>query len=187
MTRVGVELRLRPCAPLDEGGEGDARLVFAWRNDPETRAASFHQEPKAWDDFRAKHERMIEIDPAPPVLALRDGKAVGFLRFEAAVLDGFEAPTAAISINVAPEARGQGAGAAMLRLADRYAAAHGVSTLYAEARLENDRSARAFLSAGYRDLGTAEKLVEDTGERVAIRCFARALDICAAASSGPSA
>lgn len=156
------------CRPV----EADARQVMAWRNDAETLAMSFHRAPKVWEAFWPEFRTAYFRDLPAPRFALFRGKRVAFLRFRPAMHPrGLAGSTVDISIMVASEARGQGLGTAVLRAVADTLAADGVDSILAEVREENAASLRIFGGAGYDDLGPAEKLIEDTGERARVRRF----------------
>jgi len=160
------------CRPV----EGDARQVMAWRNDTETLAMSFHRAPKVWDAFWPEFRSTYFRDPPPSLFALLDGKRIAFLRFRpAAHPRGLVGTTVDISIMVAPEARGQGLGTAVLNAVAGELSVLGIDSVVAEIRAENAVSLKAFAAADYEELGPAEKLIEDTGERARIHRFVRDL------------
>ncbi|MGH6995012.1 MAG: GNAT family N-acetyltransferase [Stellaceae bacterium] len=154
------------CRPVEDA----ARQVMAWRNDVETLAMSFHCAPKVWDAFWPEFRSAYFRDPPPPLFALLDGKRIAFLRFRpVAHPRGFAGTTVDISIIVAPEARGQGLGTAVLVAVGGELSALRIDSVLAEVREENSASLKAFGAAGYDDLGPTEKRVEDTGEQARVR------------------
>ena len=149
------------CRPV----EADARLAMEWWNDPVTLRMSFHRSPKNWGTFWPTYLATYATEAPAPVFALLDGQRVAFLRFgpceHPARLAGHSIE---ISINVAAAFRGKGLGPRILAAAVEHVAAHGVESVCAEVRSENDASLKAFLAAGFSDLGEREKRVTDTGE-----------------------
>ena len=139
-------LRLRPATP------DDARVVFAWANDPGSREASFTTTTIAWDEHRAWFEAQLERRDRNPLLATLDAKPVAFVRLDARPGAPDECT---ISINVAPAARGRGLGVASLKAATRQAARLGFARIHALIRPENAASRRAFARAGYVPAGDA--------------------------------
>lgn len=135
---MSARLRLRPAQ------EEDRDLIFAWANDPQTRAASFQRDPIdhathcAW--FVASLER---ADRRLFVLMVGDANAA-LLR-----LDLGAPGEATVSINLAPDWRGQGLGAPALALLEAEARGLGARRLIAYIRAENAASLRAFARAGY--------------------------------------
>lgn len=133
---------LRPATPAD------VDRVYAWANDPITRASSFssaeipYAEHVAW--FNQQLERgdrnlliaSIAKDPPHPIAVIRLDRAA-------------EQGICVISINVAPEARGRGLGIAALEAANACAAELGFSQIQALIRPDNHASVRAFTRAGY--------------------------------------
>jgi RimJ/RimL family protein N-acetyltransferase len=81
----------------------DAEILFQWRNDPLTRAMSRNADPVSWEaHIRWLTERLARTEPH--LYIAETSAPVGTFR-----LDGDE-----ISYTVAPEARGNGIGLAML-------------------------------------------------------------------------
>ena len=113
----------------------DARLLYEWRNDPQTRASSINSEPIAWDTHVAWLARRLDRDEPHLYLAEVDGVLVGTFR-----LDGDE-----ISYSIAPDSRGKGLAQQMLAMAsERFGAK------IALVKKSNAASARAAEKAGHR-------------------------------------
>lgn len=130
-----MALTLRP-ATLD-----DARAIWAWRNEPAARQASRQTAEITWEDHQAWFE---------PALATRimlvaevDDRAVGMVR-----LDPSDAGWR-VSINLAPEVRGQGLGQPLLAAA----LGHAPGPFLAEIRHGNMASERIFLACGFKKVG----------------------------------
>ena len=134
----GGDVTLRPARPED------ARRVWHWRNDPETRRASLDSAPiplathEAW--FReslARRDRRLYI-------VLEGGQEGGVIRLD--IRDG----EAEVSIHLAPERRGRGLGAAALRVAATEAfSSIGLERLVAVVKADNHASRKAFLAAAF--------------------------------------
>lgn len=126
----------------------DVDVTFAWANDPETRAQSFHSSPIE----RSEHERWLRssLDGERRVLfiAESDGQPVGVLR-----LDRSSPGQAEIGITIAPARRGQGLAALLLRAGLERARELRLTLLVALIRPENARSIRSFLRAGFLPAG----------------------------------
>lgn len=120
----------------------DAALLFAWANDPETRVQSFNSDPIPWDGHVAWLGRVL-ADPARVVWLLCDPVPVASIRFDA------EVGRAVVSVQVAPERRGNGYGARVVAEASAlYVTATG-RTIDAEIKPGNTASVRTFERAGY--------------------------------------
>lgn len=122
----------------------DAARLLAWRNDPETRARSLDGEVVA----PAAHEAWLAralASPTRAVLVAEEGGApVGTVRLDDGAHGALE-----VSLTVAPEARGRGLGAALLRAAEDAARARGGVRLTATIKHDNAASILAFKRAGY--------------------------------------
>ena len=152
--------------------EADARLVMTWRNDPDTLAASFHSAPKVWDEFWPEYRDDYFATAVPPVFALADGVAIGFLRFEPVRASGVGGVTVDISINLDPARRGQGLGRAVLTAAQDYLSSQGVDAILAAIKPDNSASIAAFADAGFRHVSSATKQIADTGETHPVELYA---------------
>lgn len=138
----------------------DAKLLFAWTNDPITRKNSFSREPILWENHVKWLEKKL-VDENCLFLILEDkidhGKvACGTirydLRFDKEVL---------ISYSIAPEQRGKGYGEAIVRLGEAEAKkAFGDITLVAEVKQENEASKKCFERNGY--------VLKETNDREAV-------------------
>src|SRR5262249_6245706 len=136
---MSSRVRLRPARVVD------ARQLRDWRNEAETRAASFDSTPIAWES----HVRWLEgklADPNVRVLIATDesGEDVGFVRLDA---DG---DAAEISVSIDRSHRGRGIGTQVIREAATFALAElGVRWVVAHIKSGNTRSIRAFTGAGF--------------------------------------
>jgi RimJ/RimL family protein N-acetyltransferase len=133
--------------------EGDADRLRAWRNDPVTRESSFSQGEIGAEEHAHWLARKL-ADPQTAIwIAQAAGEPVGQVR-----LDRLGDTTAAeVDIAVAPECRGRGHAATILRLAalearDRLA----VDRLEARVKAGNEASARSFRGAGFTELEAEE-------------------------------
>lgn len=149
-----ARLRLRPATRADRD------LLWRWRNDPDTRRASFDAE----EIPRERHARWLE-----------DTLARADRRLYVAVLDGTDVATARldiagreaeVSLTVAPEQRGRGVGAQVLEALAREAAAGlAIFRLIARVRPENAASRRAFERAGFHLVEAGESLTLARAQR----------------------
>lgn len=132
-------LRLR-CA-----GHEDARLVFDWRNDPETRAASHETDEIPWP----VHELWwkASLGRADRVLLIGEdawGRPVGLIRFDA------REGRWLVGVQIAPERRGQGWGRELLAAGiERMTDKRGAYRFTAEIKPDNEASRRLFAACGF--------------------------------------
>ena len=130
--------------------EEDCALLYAWRNDPETRRQSFHTEEIAYPEHETWFSAML-ADPAVRGFILEeDGKPVGQFRIRPA--EGTE-HIGEISFAVAPGERGRGLGTRILAEAEE-ALRHerpAFRTLLGRVKESNPASRKAFLRNGYRE------------------------------------
>jgi len=142
----------RGCVNLRPARVSDAEHLFAWRNDPQTRRFAFRSEALVWADHLAWLERRL-ADPDTAILVAEEGNvAVGQIRFDR------QADVAAIHIVIAPDARGRGIGASLLRLAAS-ACPFPVERLRAEVVPANAASLAAFAKAGFDEVARDARAV----------------------------
>lgn len=98
-----ADITLRP-ATAD-----DAKRLFDWRNDPETRASSGDTREIGWVEHVAWLDRTLTNTARRLYIGEADGRAIGTVRADRAD-GGWE-----LSWTVAPEARGRGFGRTMVR------------------------------------------------------------------------
>jgi len=178
--------RLRPIRRDEE----DARLIFAWRNDPMTRAHSFRGEEKSWSDFWPDYLANYFDAGVPAAQIVMEGEApVGFVGFERARLAPENAGAVEISINIAPDHRHRGLGRRSLAEAAALLRTAGWREVHALVKPDNAASLRLFAAAGYADRGPARVAVEGVEFPVEVRRFVlplRAGGRCARAGLSPT-
>jgi L-amino acid N-acyltransferase YncA len=134
-------IHLRPAT------SADSELLWLWRNDPVTRAASRTSEPIAWADHTTWLAAVLAGSTRHLFIAEAGGEPVGVVRFDALPVKASEFE---ISINVRPDARGSGAGRAILSAACAdFAAEHGAAQIHATVHQSNAASRRLFESCGF--------------------------------------
>lgn len=125
----------------------DAALLLTWANDPDTRAASFHDERIAPDEHAAWLIRTLTLPTRRLFIGMLGDAPIGQVRLDAAD-DG----QAEVGISIAPERRGQGLGAGLLAAAveaGRRDRQLGVERFVARVRVGNEASIRLFEGAGF--------------------------------------
>lgn len=126
----------------------DGDLLLAWRNDPETQAASRSTAPVSEEE----HSRwmMMHVAQGYPqhlvLIAEDDHHRIGVVRFDA---DRRDVMSFEVGITIAPEYRGQGFSPNVLRQACSYM---GEFTLNAEVRRESTISRKLFERCGFEEI-----------------------------------
>jgi UDP-2,4-diacetamido-2,4,6-trideoxy-beta-L-altropyranose hydrolase len=139
-----------PTVHLRASHREDRGLLWAWVNDPDSRASAFRTGPIPWPEHAAWHDRVLRDGAVLQWIAVAGGVPVGQVRFD---LHGDEAR---VDVAIAPECRGRGLAPVLLRLGvDALVRARGPHRVLAEVRVENEPSLRAFARAGFREEGTA--------------------------------
>jgi RimJ/RimL family protein N-acetyltransferase len=123
----------------------DCGAIHSWRSDEQTRSFSHDSRPIPYEiherwfrDALANPERIMLIGEAK-------GSAVGILRYD------LQQERAIVSINLAPEWRGRGLGARLLRIGTEWMRCHypAVREIRAEVLYQNKASHAVFADAGY--------------------------------------
>lgn len=142
-----IRVELRPA------GQEDCRRIWLWRNDPETRRASFESSPIPFETHEAWFQAALGSRDRRLYVILVGGVESGVVRLDVA---GQEAE---VSIHLAPEWRSRGVGPAALRaLADLAFHALGLERLLASIKPDNRASLAAFQKAGFALAGEGEVL-----------------------------
>ncbi len=137
-----VAVTLRPA------GQEDCRRVWLWRNDEETRRASFDSSPIPFETHEPWFRESLRRPDRKIYVVLTDGQPAGAARLD------LSDNQALVSLHLAPEWRGRRIGPAALRaLTDLAFEALGVDRLLAFVKLENTRSLSAFEQAGFVRMG----------------------------------
>lgn len=122
----------------------DAALLLRWRNDEATRNAAFRSEVVASDEHAEWLRRKLD-DPSSAIwVAERETVAVGQVRIDRTAESEGE-----VDITVAPDARGNGYAAEILRLAGQAVAGLDIIALVAWVKDQNLASRGAFRKAGF--------------------------------------
>jgi RimJ/RimL family protein N-acetyltransferase len=129
--------------------EADCRLLFEWTDDAAARAASFHSAAISWEEHAHWFtERLQDPDSVIYIGENVAGEPVGLVRFK---IDG---DCAVLSVNVAPEFRGEGWGRELIAFSTRVLVrASSVRRIDAFVKPDNHASVRLFETSGFRRVG----------------------------------
>lgn len=134
----------------------DEQRLLAWRNDPQTRAASFDEGEVSAEEHGRWLRRKLGDESCTILVGEVGGEVVGVVRF-----DRDDATIAEVSVIVAPAARGRGMGVLLLRSAVREAQRQlGIESFRARVKEGNRRSLGAFAAAGFTTYADADGVVE---------------------------
>lgn len=139
-------IHLRPAAA------DDSEDVLRWRNDPVTRANSFHSEEISPEEHQRWFSQTLQRSDRLLLIGIVNAEKIGVVRFDLA------GDSAEINLNLAPEARGRGLGTALIVAGSSYLLQQhpAIVKIYAKIKRENLASIRAFEKAGYRLLAGGE-------------------------------
>lgn len=118
----------------------DAERLFAWRNDPATRAASRNTQTMEFAEHRAWLEKSLAMSWRHIFIAEVDGTPVGTVRTDEGLRD------TEVSWTVAPEFRGKGHGRMMVKTV----VAQTPGPLTADVKIGNASSLHLAEAAGFR-------------------------------------
>lgn len=93
----------------------DARRLWRWANDPDTRRWSFSSNPIPWDEHVGWLQRVLADPDRLLLIGYDDWGEVGTVRFDV------DEDQSKVSITIAPECRGEGIARPLLDAALRYA------------------------------------------------------------------
>jgi len=132
----------------------DLFLLFEWANDPLVRANSFNREPIAFPTHCEWFKRALnDVNCLLLIVHEVGGVPIGQARFKRVA--GVEAE---ISMSLAAEWRGRGVGAHAIAVATAEASVRlKLVKVHAFVKTDNEPSRRAFLRAGYEEIGPAER------------------------------
>jgi UDP-2,4-diacetamido-2,4,6-trideoxy-beta-L-altropyranose hydrolase len=125
----------------------DARLLWRWANDPDTRAASFTSEPIPYPDHVQWLRDRLADRSCVLLIGWNSAGPLGQVRFA-----GREAE-AEVSVSVAPEHRGTVGGLLLERAIRRFRRLSPRVDLVARVKIDNEPSRRLFEGAGFRLAG----------------------------------
>lgn len=144
MEMTGERIVFRPAI------KEDCSLIFQWANDPETRAASFSQEPISLEEHIQWYKNKLLDANCIFLIALdNENRPIGQVRFD---LDSTEAV-----MNVSMDAgnRGKGLGKlVILKAADELFGRKDVSRINAFIKPNNMKSTKSFEFAGFKFVGS---------------------------------
>ena len=122
----------------------DARLIFDWSNDPETRTNSFNSEPIEWNGHLSWFEKRIKNEDIILIFEV-DSVPIGMVRF---YLDENEAT---IGVIVCPLQRGKGYGSKIIALGSTiFSEKHPATHIHAFIKKENIGSIKSFEKANFK-------------------------------------
>jgi L-amino acid N-acyltransferase YncA len=120
--------------------------------------ATFETTAPEWSDWDSTHL------PAPRLVAVSRGWVVGWAALSPVSARPAYRGVAEVSVYVAEDQRGQGVGSALLRRLIEESEAAGIWMLQAAVFPENVDSVRLHVQAGFREVGTRERLGQLNGE-----------------------
>jgi RimJ/RimL family protein N-acetyltransferase len=120
----------------------DAKLLFDWANDLDTRSNSFNTEMIAWETHLSWLQKKLKEANRSFYLFIQDNEPVGVVRFETS-------NEIVIGITVAPMHRGKGLGSLMIRMACARFHKKNNADIHAYIKKRNIQSQKSFEKAGF--------------------------------------
>ncbi len=136
--------------PMTEKHWDAARVIYA--EGIATGNATFETEVPSWQDWDAHHLQ------AGRLVAQSAGDVLGWAALSAVSRRHVYRGVAEVSVYIAGRARGQGIGAALLAALIAESERNGIWTLQAVIHAENSISIRVHQKAGFRMVGTRERI-----------------------------
>ncbi len=135
----------------------DLKNIFLWRNDPISCEQSLGNKPISWKDHKLWFERVFNSKEHCLLMCFSEvlQANVGVVRFD------IVKSNAVVSINLAPNVRGQGLGRLCLSMAiDRFSELfEEVCSLTATVRSSNEASLRLFRHVGFEEIKETRGLI----------------------------
>jgi len=133
---------------LRAAGKEDCNDIFNWANDPDTRKASFSGSAINYKTHCKWFQESLKNRQRTIFIGLdKISTKIGVVR-----LDKVSKYTAEVSINIAPQMRGKGYAAKLIRLSCRSCPFGGISFFIALIKKQNNISIQAFKKAGFYQL-----------------------------------
>ena len=121
----------------------DAQILYIWATDPLTRANSFNSQHIKWEDHLIWLKKKLNDPLTFMYLLLSENKPVGTVNFTK------REKAATIGVAVAPEFRGKGFGAKIIKTASHKYQSNNNDNILAYIKKENIASLQVFKKAGY--------------------------------------
>jgi L-amino acid N-acyltransferase YncA len=119
-----------------------------------TGQATFETTAPAWERWHQSHL------PAPRIVAIEEGRVVGWGALSPVSARAVYAGVAEVSVYVGSKSRGQGIGRALLENLIKRSESQGIWTLQASIFPENSASISLHESCGFRKVGTRERIAK---------------------------
>jgi len=157
-------MNIRPATP------SDIPAITAIYNEAiASTTATFDTEHKSLDDRR---DWMAEHDQRHPVIVAEvDGRVIGWAALAPWSDRCAYADTAENSVYVAADARGRGAGRALLAELIALARLNGLHTIIARIAHGNPASERLHVSAGFQHIGTMKEVGRKFGQLIGVHMY----------------
>lgn len=139
---------------LRESTISDAKLLFEWSNDSVTRRNSFSDKPIVWEEHLSWLTKKLNDESSHLFIADDEEISVGTIRIDA---DDAKKELY-ISYNVAPDCRGKGYGAQLLKLVeDKMRRKYRGYVLVGEVKSDNTASQKCFEKCGFTGSDTVDR------------------------------
>ncbi|SMO87680.1 GNAT family N-acetyltransferase [Fodinibius sediminis] len=129
---------------LREVKKEDIQSIYEWANDPVTREQSYSNSEISFEEHRSWFKRKLEDEKCHFLIFIENNTKIGIIRFD------FKNGHWIVSINIAPNHRGNGYAEGMLRNSYHYLREYDENPVYAYIKKDNVASIKVFERAGYK-------------------------------------
>ena len=148
--RMAIDMSTLQITPMTEGHWPAVREIFA--QGIATGNATFETVVPEWAEWDARHL------PTCRLVALRDGEGLGWAALSPVSVRQVYCGVAEVSVYIAESARGQGIGWALLEALITESERNRIWTLQAVIHASNSMSIHVHQKAGFRVVGTRERI-----------------------------
>jgi UDP-2,4-diacetamido-2,4,6-trideoxy-beta-L-altropyranose hydrolase len=133
---------------LRKAGLEDCERIYQWRNHPKVRKYFIDPREIDYRDHREWFEASLKRDDRILLMAYKNGKPVGVIRFD--IVKEPHPDTFEIDIYVVPEIQGRGIGKEILRAGEDWLRENtSIRGLIAKVKEENVASVKMFIGCGF--------------------------------------
>jgi|TARA_B100001750_G_C15447929_1_gene567272 RimJ/RimL family protein N-acetyltransferase len=132
---------------IRKSNNNDQKLIWKWRNDPESRLMFFNTSVVSWEEHLEWYNEIESDKNKLCLVAENNGQLLAVSHFHKA------GTSASISVNTNPDFRGQGHGYHLIREFSNVARKIlELKEINAVVKVNNTRSIKSFIKAGFKEI-----------------------------------